>query len=59
MELSDREIDYLEQFIPELAAMATKQAYWQTLASGNTVVISENGFIVEVLPDGMRKKSKK
>ena len=55
MELTEKEIDYLEQFIPEWAEIATRRAYWQALASGYSVMISENGAIVEVFPDGTRK----
>ncbi|MFD2573566.1 hypothetical protein ACFSUS_23200 [Spirosoma soli] len=54
MALSDKAVDYLEQQIPELAAIATRQAYWQTLASGDSVLVAENGQIVEVKPDGTR-----
>ncbi|TAE31669.1 MAG: hypothetical protein EAZ91_07410 [Cytophagales bacterium] len=54
MALSDKAVDYLEGQIPELAAIATRQAYWQTLASGNSVLVTENGQIVEVKPDGTR-----
>ncbi len=55
MKDNEKVIDYLEQHIPELAAAATKIAYWQALASGSSVLISENGEIVEVFPDGTRK----
>lgn len=54
MALSDKAVGYLEQQIPELAAIATQQAYWQTLASGDSVLVAENGQIVEVKPDGTR-----
>jgi hypothetical protein len=54
MKDNEKVIDYLEQQIPELAA-ATKIAYWQALASGSSVLISENGELVEVFPDGTRK----
>lgn len=55
MELNEKEINYLEQHIPELAEIAFKQAYWSALASGSTVLMSENGNLVEVFPDGQRK----
>ena len=55
MKDNEKVIDYLEQHIPELAAAAIKIAYWQALASGSSVLISENGEIVEVFPDGTRK----
>ena len=53
--LTDQELDFLEQQIPILAETAMKQAYWQTLTSGDKVMIAENGFLVEVSPDGSRK----
>lgn len=52
MKLDEKTIDYLEEHIPELAEAATKQAYWNALASGNSVMISEEGFIKEIFPDG-------
>ena len=55
MELSEKMIDYLEEHMPELMATATKQAYWQTLASGKSVLIAESGHLVEVFPDGTKK----
>lgn len=55
MGLSEKELDYLEKHIPELAEVAFKQAYWAALASGSTVLLSENGNLVEVFPDGSRK----
>lgn len=53
--LTDQEVDFLEQQIPILAEMAMQQAYWQTLTSGDKVMIAENGFLVEVSPDGSRR----
>ncbi len=55
MEDNEKVIDYLEEQIPQLAAAATKIAYWQALASGNSVLISENGELVEVFPNGTRQ----
>ena len=46
---------FLEEHIPELAQSAVTQAYWQALASGNSVLQSENGTIYELFPDGTRK----
>jgi hypothetical protein len=53
--LTEQELDFLEQQIPILAETATKQAYWQTLASGDKVMIAENGQLIEVSPDGSRE----
>lgn len=55
MDLSEKALDYLENHIPELAEAAFKQAYWAALASGSSVLVSENGSLVEVFPDGNRK----
>lgn len=54
MALTEKELDFLEQQIPELAETATRRAFWETLASGDSAVIVENGAIVEVKPDGTR-----
>lgn len=49
---NEKAIEYLEKHIPEMAQAAVKQAYWQALASGSSVLISEDGFIKEIFPDG-------
>ena len=49
---TERTMQYLEEHIPELAESAVTQAYWQTLAAGNSVLESENGTIYERFPDG-------
>lgn len=59
MALSEQAISFLEEHIPELADAAFKQAYWAALASGSSVLVSENGDLVEVFPDGKRKFIKK
>ena len=55
MSTSEKSMRFLEEHIPELAQSAVTQAYWQALASGNSVLQSENGSIYEVFPDGTRK----
>ena len=55
MALSEKAMCFLEEHIPELAEVAFKQAYWSALASGSSVLISENGNLVEVFPDGKQK----
>ena len=55
MALSEKAMCFLEEHIPELADVAFKQAYWSALASGSSVLISENGNLVEVFPDGKQK----
>jgi hypothetical protein len=59
MEKNEKAIDYLEKHIPEMAVAAVKQAYWQALASGSSVLISENGVLKEIFPDGTSKIIKK
>lgn len=55
MALNEESISFLEEHIPELAEAAFKQAYWGALASGSSVLISENGDLVEIFPTGKRK----
>lgn len=55
MELGEEAMQYMEDQIPELAQYATRQAYWHTLASGDTVVIAEDGKLWEIFPDGSRR----
>ena len=55
MQITEASIDFLEIHIPELADAALKQAYWQALAAGSSVLIAEDGQIIEVFPDGSRK----
>ncbi len=55
MDLSEEALDYLEEHIPELAEAAFKQAYWAALATGSSVLVSENGSLIEVFPNGKRK----
>lgn len=59
MALSEEAMTYLEEHIPELAEPAFKQAYWAALASGSTVLISEDDNLVEIFPDGTKKFIKK
>lgn len=55
MKLSEKTIDYLEEHLPELMATATKQAYWQTLASGQSVLVAEMGKLMRFFPDGTKE----
>lgn len=48
-------LDYLEQQIPSLSAAAVDVAYWQALATGQSVLVSGDGGIFEVFADGTRK----
>jgi hypothetical protein len=51
---SEKALDYLEQQISSLSAAAVDVAYWQALAAGQKVLISDEGGIYEVFPDGTR-----
>lgn len=51
---NEQSMRFLEEHIPDMAAPAFTQAYWQSLASGNSVLESENGVIYEAHPDGTR-----
>jgi hypothetical protein len=55
MALSEEAVSFLEEHIPELADVAFTQAYWAALASGSGVLVSENGDLIEVFPDGKQK----
>ena len=52
---TENTIDYLENQIPALSASAITVAYWDTLASGQSVLETENDAIYEVFPDGTRR----
>lgn len=59
MALNEEEMSFLEEHIPELAEIAFKQAYWAALAAGSSVLICENGSLVEIFPNGKQKFIKK
>lgn len=56
--MKDLELDYLEELIPLLAKGAMKQAYFNTLSSGNSVLEVIDNTIFEVFADGSKKKIK-
>lgn len=55
MSMTEESMRYLEEHIPILADAAVKQAYWQALATGSSVLVSEEDALVEIFPDGTRK----
>lgn len=55
MSITEESMRFLEENIPILADAAIKQAYWQALASGSSVLVCENDVLVETFPDGSRK----
>ncbi len=58
MSMTEESMRFLEEHIPILADAAVKQAYWQALATGSSVLVSEEGALVEIFPDGTRKMLK-
>jgi hypothetical protein len=57
--LTEKEIQNLEKEIPNLADTAFRQAYFNALSSGSSVLIVENNELIEVFPDGSKKVIKK
>jgi hypothetical protein len=57
--MDEKTMLFLEEHIPELAQAAVTEAYWKALASGHKVLKSENGFLIEISPDGTKKILKK
>jgi hypothetical protein len=55
MNMTEESMRFLEEHIPDLADAAVKQAYWQALATGSSVLVSEEGALAEIFPDGTRK----
>ncbi|MBF0439628.1 MAG: hypothetical protein HQL93_10965 [Magnetococcales bacterium] len=55
MNFNEDAMRHMEEQIPELAKIATRQAYLQALASGSTVLESINDALYEVSPDGTKK----
>ena len=56
---SDKELDFLEEMIPELANSAVNKAYVDTLSSGKSVIEAIDGVIYEIFPNGTKKIIKK
>ncbi len=54
----ETEIANLEQGFPAVSDLVFSEARRQALASGHSVLQSEQGVIYEVFPDGTRKKIK-
>ena len=53
--LNEKQIEQLESEFPVASGVAFSRAYKDALASGLTVVVSDNGSIFEVSPDGQRR----
>ena len=52
MKLTEKEIQDLEEQIPYVAEVSAREAYSSTLALGHTVLIIEDGKLIQVFPDG-------
>ena len=52
---SEKELDFLESYIPLLANSAVKKAYLDSLSSGNSVLEVIDSKIYEIFPDGSKK----
>lgn len=51
---TEKELDFLEKHIPNLANSAIQKAYLDTLSQGGSVVEAINGELVEIYPDGTK-----
>ncbi len=56
---TEKELDFLETFIPKLAESATKKAYLDALSKGVSVTGMVDGNIVSTAPDGTQTFIKK
>jgi hypothetical protein len=59
LELDVAEIERLESVFPAASGSAFAAARQKVLASGQSVLQSENGIIYEVFPDGHRREVKR
>ncbi len=50
----ERTLDYLEEQIPSLSGAAVDVAFWEALASGQTVLVSDDAGLYRVFADGTR-----
>jgi hypothetical protein len=57
--MSEKHLQELEQLFPTLSGNAFMDACKRLLASGQSVLQSEQGVIYEVFPDGRRRTIKK
>jgi len=57
--MSDQDLQKLESEFPAVSGSAFAEARKQVLASGQSVLQSQDGVIYEVFPDGRRVEVKK
>ncbi len=53
--IDEQQIEQLELDFPAASGVAFSNAYQQAVQAGLSVVVSENGVIFEVSPDGQRR----
>jgi hypothetical protein len=59
MQSDEEALDALEAMLPALAGLAFAEARARMLASGQSVLESEDGMIYETFPDGQRRPVKR
>ena len=52
---TEKELDFLESYIPKLANSAVQKAYLDTLSLGNSVLETVDNKLYEIFPDGTQK----
>ena len=52
---TEKELDFLESYIPKLANSAVQKAYLDTLSLGNSVLEAVDNKLYEIFPDGTKK----
>jgi len=57
--ITEAALSHFEEHILEMAVAAIKQAYWQALSSGDSVLEVREDILYEVFPDGTTRTVKK
>jgi hypothetical protein len=55
----DQLIEAQEVTIPNLGASSARSAFQKTLKAGHSVLVTSNGYLCEVTPDGKVRQMKK
>ena len=56
--IDERQMERLESSFPAASGVAFANAYQQAVQAGLTVLVSEDGVLFDVFPDGQRKAIK-
>jgi hypothetical protein len=56
--MDEKSIEFLEKHIPDMAKAATEIAYWNALATGYSVFLVEDDYLIEMYPDGSKRRVK-